>query len=252
MRISKKIKFIYASIINSLELLFSNKKYVKIYKQVFSIGYNCENAYRFCKKYRFVDSSLFSWANTKNIETLLFVLQDLDKLFLHKPKKVPYMWECEDTHILFHGKENPDMSINFQKYSEEDFKQYQDELVSRVAHLKEKFIEQLTNDKKTLIMYTYKTTNESKEEIEENILKLDLILEKLGKNNCDLLIILEQANYGEYNLGDKIFVRYVDSFSPHDNVTTRKYDKKSWKKIFKEFKADYKLKNNKSFKFDEE
>lgn len=227
--------------------LFKNN--TKKYKQYISIGYNCENAYRFFNKYHFVESSLFTWTNSINIETLLYALSNLDLIFKNLPQKVYAMWRCPDTNIRFHGKEPHDMAVNFQKYSEEDFKPYQEELVSRITHLKQKFLNQLKDDKKTLITYTYRTDN--KEEIKENILKLYNALSNLGGKNFDLLVILERKNSDDYKTNDNIYVRYVDEFAPEEDVTTRHYDKKSWKKIFSEFKADFKLKKLKNFKFED-
>ena len=86
--------------------------------------------------------------NTKNINTLLLALSDLNLVLKKEPKKVVAMWECPDTKILFHGNEFHDMNINFDKYSEEDFLPYKEELISRISHLKNKFLNQLQDDKK--------------------------------------------------------------------------------------------------------
>lgn len=97
----------------------------KMYQQWISIGYNCESAFRFDQKYNLTESSLFTWANSHNIETLLFALSNLHLIFKNPPKKTISMWECPDTKIRFHGKEPKDMSVNFQNYSEEEFEPYQ-------------------------------------------------------------------------------------------------------------------------------
>ena len=239
--------------LNKINLFSIFKKNIgnktKKYKHFLSLGYNCENAYRFFKKYHFVESSLFTWTNSHDIGTLLNALKDLNLIFRQQPIKVEAMWECPDTKILFHGTEPKEMNINYKSYTNEQLKPYKEELISRVEHLKKKFINQLIDNEKTLIAYTYKTTCETQTEIIKNILELKKALEELGANNFELLIILEKHN--KINFEQKnIFIRYVDSFAPHNNVLTKKYDKKSWNKILNEFKADFKLKKTKKFKFE--
>lgn len=230
-----------------LKKIISNN--TKKYKHFLSLGYNCENAYRFFKKYHFVESSLFTWTNSHNIGTLLKALKDLNLIFKQEPIKVEAMWECPDTKILFHGTEPKEMNVHYKNYTNEQFKPYREELVSRIGHLKKKFINQLIDNEKTLITYAYKTTNETATEIIKNILELRKTLEELGANNFELLIILEKHN--QINIEqESIFIRYVDNFAPHNNVLTKKYDKKSWNKILNEFRPDFKLKKTKKFKFE--
>ena len=78
-------------------------------------------------------------------------------------------------------------------------------------------------------------------------------LEKAGANNFELLIILEKSKLQtEVELKDTgIYIRYVDELAPEDAVTTKKYDKKSWRKIFREFKPNFKLKKRRKFKFED-
>ena len=231
---------------------FFKKNNKKKYKHVISIGCNCENAYRFFQRYKFVESSLFTWANSVNINILFNALSNLDNILFNAPEKASVMWKCPDTNIYFHGTEPMEMNINPNNYTAEDYEPFANELKSRVNHLKEKFLSQLRDDKKTLIMYTYHT-KDSEDVIVENIRTLNDKIKTLGGNNCELLVILESKNKLNENFdNDKnIYLRYVEQFAPCENVTTKKYDKKSWDKIFNEFKPDFKLKKNKKFKFEE-
>ena len=146
------------------------------------------------------------------------------------------------------------MHAHNEKYLAEDWEPYRKELVSRINHLKEKFKNQLSDHKKTLFTYTYRGENgEEAREVVNNIRLLKKTLEKAGANNFELLIILEKSKLQtEVELKDTgIYIRYVDELAPEDAVTTKKYDKKSWRKIFREFKPNFKLKKRRKFKFED-
>lgn len=231
------------------------KKNVKYYGHYLALGYNCEVAYRFFQKCGFVESSLFTWTFQNNISDLIFALKNLDAIYTETPIPSGTMWRCSKTNIHFHGIEPFEMRMNFDKYTAEDFKPYQEELVSRINHLREKFKAQISDEKRTLLAYTYLVKEESREQVAQNILNIKLALDNIGAKNCDLLIILERRN----NLDDKteqftdknIYIRYVDEFVPPDSVTTKIYDKKSWNLILKEFRPNFRLKKKKKFKFEE-
>ena len=223
---------------------------VKYYDHYISLGYNCEFAYRFFKKYRFVESSLFTWANSINITNLINALANPNIIFANEPKMAGVMWRCIDSDIRFHGTEPYDMHLNPDKYLTEDYVLYKQELVQRINHLKEKFKLQISDDKYTLLTYNY-LTNDDKVDIINNIKKLKKTLEDAGARNFDLLIILQKSNYFICEDKDNIYIRYVDSFAPENDVTTECYDKKSWNNILQEFKPNFKLKTTKKFKFEE-
>lgn len=225
-------------------------KNVKFYKHFISLGYNCECAYRFFQRYNFVESSLFTWTNSKKAENLIYALKNLDAILCKTPEQVDIMWRCVNTDILFHGTEPYDMHRNPEKYNEDDYLQYKEELVSRVSYLKKKFIGQISDEKKTLLTYTYYSQNEEKYQISDNIIDIKSALDRLGALNYDLLIILEKKNdltdEAEKFKDQNIYIRYVDEFAPQGDVTTKKYDKKSWQKILNEFRPDFKLKKKKN------
>lgn len=225
-------------------------KNVKYYDHYISLGYNCEFAYRFFEKYKFVESSLFTWTNSINIINLINALKNLDIILAHDPKMAGIMWRCIDSDIRFHGTEPYDMHSNIEKYSEEDFIPYKQELIDRIHHLKEKFKLQISDSKYTLLTYNY-SANDDTTVIIHNIKTLKKTLEQLGAKNFDLLVILEKSNYFNHEDKDNIYIRYVDSFAPENDVITKNYDKKSWENIFKEFKPNFKLSRKKRFKFED-
>lgn len=232
---------------------FINKN-AKYYDHYISLGYNCECAYRFAMRHHFVEASLFTWANSINIKNLIKALSDIDAVLGKEPEVSGVMWRCLNTDIRFHGTEPSSMHAHNEKYLAEDWEPYRKELVSRINHLKEKFKNQLSDHKKTLFTYTYRGGNgEEAREVVNNIRLLKKTLEKAGANNFELLIILEKSKLQtEVELKDTgIYIRYVDELAPEDAVTTKKYDKKSWRKIFREFKPNFKLKKRRKFKFED-
>lgn len=221
----------------------------KFYGHFISLGYNCENAYRFFRKYKFVESSLFTWCNGISIENLNKALVNFEKIATGKFYYNGFMWKDEQCNLYFHGIETKE----FQEHpTKEAAIEYENELRSRLKHLKEKFKTQGCDGKKNLYTYMYRHNNNNIEQIKKNILELKTNIEKFCKNEFDLLIIFEKdENLSQLDLGSNIYIRFVENFAPESDVTTDKYDKESWNKIFKEFKPNFKLKKNKTYKFEE-
>lgn len=225
-------------------------KNVKYYDHYISLRYNCEFAYRFYNQFHFVESSLFTWANSINFKTLMEALSDINIILSKMPKFAGSMWRCVDTNIRFHGIEPKTMHNN---PSLEDYEIYQKELVSRISHLKEKFKNQISDNKKTLFTYTYYINKENETDIINNINLLKNTLIKIGANNFEILIVLERTKIPIKIQNDlpQVYIRYVEKFAPENDVTYKKYDKKSWNNIFKEFKPNFKNKKTKKFKFED-
>ena len=238
-----------------LNLFNFKKSNVKKYDHIISLGYNCEVSYQFFKYYHFVESSLFAWCNTINIDNLIFAINNLDKLITGKLENVKPMWKCFNTNIRFHGKAPMKIWTSNEPVNIEIINEDRNELISRISYLKEKFIKTSNDNKKNLYIFKYLVTTEKIEDIEKNINDLYLSLNKIAKNEFDLLIIIEKqkipTNFQEKFADKNIFIRTVDFFAPEDDVTGKNFDKIGWKKIFDEFKPNFKLKKTKKFKFEE-
>lgn len=230
-------------------------KNVKKYGHVISLGYNCEVAYQFFKRYRFVESSLFAWTNTININKLIYAINNLDKLVSGKVENLKPMWKCFNTDIRFHGKAPMYIWTSGEEVDQEIINQDKAELLSRVNYLKEKFIKTANDNKENLYIFKYLIKNENKEEIKKNINDLYSTLEKIAKNKFDLLIIFEKdkipKNFQEEFCDKNIYIRTVNFYAPENDVTGKICDKKGWKKIFNEFRPNFKLKKTKYFKFED-
>ncbi len=231
---------------NLFKVFDDNAKY---YGHFISLGYNCENAFRFFKKYKFVEASLFTWCNSVNIENFNLILNNFDKIGTEGFTFNGAMWKDNLNNIYFHGLETKNFKYN---QTPEETEKLESELISRIAHLKEKFKNQGNDGKKNLYTYTYRRNGETLERVKINILNLKNNIKNFCLNEFDLLVILEkEEELNQLSFDDNVYIRFVDKFAPENNVPTKKYDKKSWNKIFKEFKPNFKLKKKKKYKFEE-
>lgn len=233
-----------------LKDFFCRRRNIKRYGHYISLGYNCEIAYHFFQRHKFVESSLFTWTNNISINNLNNALENYESIASGKVCKDGVMWKCDNTCVRFHGIEPHNISAD----DEKSLEPYHAELVSRINHLKEKFKKQGTDGKKNLYLFLYLRKEEPAETIIKNIKRLHQNIARFCTNKFDLLVIFEKApdllNLETALDANTVFVRFVDKFAPEDDVTTKKYDKKSWDKIFYEFRPDFKLKKKKNFKFE--
>ena len=231
------------------------KKNTKKNEHVITLGYNCEVTYQFFKYHKFIESSLFTWTNTININNLIFAINNLDKIITGQLENVKPMWKCFNTNIHFHGKAPMDIWLNNDNVDENIVNGDKKELISRITHLKNKFIYTANDNKENLYIFKYFVQSENINDIETNIKNLYYSLAKIVKNKFDLLIIFEKnkiySNFQDKFENKNIYIRTVDFFAPEENVTGKICDKKGWKKIFDEFKPNFKLKKTKKFKFED-
>lgn len=221
----------------------------KFYGHFISLGYNCENAYRFFQRYKFVESSIFTWCNSLNIENLNSILNNFDKIATGGFEYRGSMWKDNLSNLFFHGIEPKDFQDN---QTPEKTKEFEEELISRITHLKKKFKIQSNDGKKNLYTYTYRRNGDSIEHVKSNLLNLQNNIKSFCTNEFDLLVIFERdEELNQLEFDNNIYIRFVDEFAPENDVTTNQYDKKSWNKIFEEFKPNFRLKKNKTYKFEE-
>lgn len=226
--------------------------HAKKYVHIIPLGFNCEVAFRFYHYYKFLDSSLFAWTYSNSINDLIYALNNFNLILSKKILDPTPLYECECTHIYFHGKLDMKLWLNGdgnKNLMNEDKK----ELIERVNYLKEKFNKCATDDKKTLYIYKVSENDSVHENINENIIKLYDTLKKLCTNPMDLLIIIEE-DYAYKFLEERehLYIRSVKKFNPEEDVVNpKKGDKFGWQMIFDEFRPLYKLKKEKQFKFED-
>lgn len=211
----------------------------RFYGHIISLGYNCEVSFQFFKKYNFVESSLFAWCNVVDCTNLTYVLKNLDLLTSKGLKNRGSMYKDLATSIYFHSKDG---------YTE---KEALAELTDRILYLKEKFIKTTYDGKKNLYIFKYPPLKHNTDVVYTNIISLYQQLNKIVKNNFDLLIILEKEMNTDLHFNEQnIYIRRVIFYTPENLVTSKPYDKKHYGKIFSEFCPDFKLEKTKNFKFE--
>ncbi len=224
----------------------------RYYGHTLSLGYNCEVSFQFFLHHHFVESSLLAWANTINIDNVILALENPDILCTGKVENCNPMWKCFNTGICFHGKAPAKIWNN--NPSQEVIKADKDELLSRIEHLKQKFIQTGCDGKKNLYIFKYSPTSDTAENIISKINRLYEVLSRSVNNQFDLLIITEQGfcpQLENLNNNPQIFIRRVNFFTPEEAVTSKKNDRRHWKRIWQEFRPNFKLSKTKKFKFED-
>ncbi len=225
-----------------------NRRKIKRYDHILSLGYNCEIAYQLFKHNGFLESNLFAWALIPSLQTTISALSDLDGIGAedYQGPDGCIMYSCNKTQIRFHGKSSP------KEYRDDPdfFRKDKEELRSRISFLKRKFVSVSQEDGKKLYVLKIKSTET---DVEQKIKELFSLLERQNKGSFDLLVVLEEAFEKTLSLTerDNFHIRTVSSYAPDYAVTSKYPFFKQWQRIFDEFVPLHKLKKIKKFKFEE-
>lgn len=226
-------------------LSFKRKKENK-FDYIFSLGYNCEVAFKFYRFFKFEESCIFNWVYNVPISDFVKVLNDMDligKTGFNKPNP---LWECKTTHLRFHGKADMSLYIN-NEATEEMIEQDRNDLIERLAYLKSKFIKFAKSDCKKLYVYKVFPGDADESKIQD----LYSALKNLGAKNFKLLIITEKAENFKPEDTNDIMYRQVDYYAPPDEITSPKYFNNGFDKIWEEFYCPDNTKHrNKKYKFE--
>lgn len=221
------------------------------FSQFVILGFNCETAFRFYRRWGFLDSSLFAWANSGDLERLTKAIARLSELgagtfTFHAPSR---MWRCDRTRLYFHGKMKPRPGAPAP--TEDELSADREDLRSRLAHLKEKFVAYATNDKPTL--FVYRLGDDARlPGLDEKLTALEKALRDLGTVNGQLLVVCERADLKRMPQAPGRIFRAVSRFNPPDDVTNPKRgDSAGWNRIFTEFAPERILPKAHGFKFED-
>jgi len=241
------------NIINKIRKLFGLKPQ-RYYGHIISLGYNCEVSYQFFKKYHFTESSLFAWCACPSINTMINSINNLDIVGSGNFKPINHMWQCQNTQISFHGKTSQRLwkDTPTQEFIDKELQ----ELKSRLAHLRQKFVTTGQDGKTNL--YIYKCSHNEETLPQEKLVSLFNSLYETISHICsnpfDLLIILEKNILPDIEQkidNPHIVIRHVKFFANPAHVASSPSDKHGWKRIFSEFKPDFKLPQSKRYKFEQ-
>ncbi|MBR1907374.1 hypothetical protein IJ818_00365 [bacterium] len=221
------------------------------YDNIISLGYNCEVTFRFLKYFGFENTNLFNWTYSYSVNDLINALNNFGDICSAEMKNPDPLWECEKTHLRFHGKADTRIFMKGRE-TEEILQADKADLLGRVAHLKEKFLNILKDDTKKLYIYKIKK-DDIDENVNEKLLKLLAALKNLGGNNFKLLIVAEKENAKYFTENENYMVRFVKYFAPDNCLVRKKYFNNGWDDIYNEFYVqipDKQENKNKKYKFD--
>ena len=155
----------------------------KFYDKIISLGYNCEIQFRFYKKFKYEETSIFNWSYIKSIDDLIRVLKDFSLIGKKGFKENAPLYTCVETNISFHGKAKWKKIKDNPELIQKDIK----DLSERLNYLKEKFIKTLKSNNKKLYIYKVKESDIT-ENINEKIIELKKTLQtQEGGHLLDLI-----------------------------------------------------------------
>ena len=221
------------------------------FDQIAILGFNCEPAFRFYRKWGFLDSSLFAWANVRSLANLTAAVRGLDRLgtgtFTYSAES--RMWRCDNAQVYFHGRLQalPDAP----QPPEAQLAADREELRSRLAHLKEKFRSYAANGNSVLFVHKLKEKDAEDPRLGEMLDALEAALAGLDARNWKLLVICERKLLNRMPPGPNRLFRAVNAYNPNADVTNpKKGDPAGWNRIFSEFAPRRILPKSHGFKFE--
>ena len=222
----------------------------KRFEQIASMGVNCEIGFRFYRKWGFVDSSPFVWAQSIDIANLTAALRNLDS---YCAGEVVYdeknMWQCRNTGIWMHGQLK--LRIGDPRPSDDLLAKDLENLRGRMAHLKEKLRRYISNDTPTLLVHRLLAADQAAEDLPERVSAFEKAVADLGARNCKFLFIYERRRPCNLAETENRYVRSVRAFNRGDRITWEDLgDPVGWNAVFTEFAPATILPKAHSFKFE--
>ena len=221
------------------------------YAQIVLLGMNCDLPFRFYRRWGFVDSSLFAWANSKDLATLTSALGKIDTLADGKfeVSERSRMWLNVDTGILFHGKLNWEEGTGTPPQAELD-KDLSD-LRERLRHLAEKLRRYLSNDEETLVVHRLSEEDAGAPDLAARLAAFEDAISRLGAKNWRHLVICRASDLAKMPSSEHRIFRAVKAFNPLAKVTSADLgDPVGWNAIFSEFAPAKILPKAHGFKFE--
>ena len=221
-------------------------------EQIIPMGTNCEIAFRFYRRWGFVDSSLFAWAQTFNLDTISAVLGELGVLptgdfrFGEKAN----MWHHLATGTYFHGKMQHKPGANPPSAAEQSADLA--DLRGRLRHLIEKLYRYAANDKETLFIHKLSDNDAMSSDLSAKLDRFEAAIASLGARNWRLLVVCRKCDMKRMPPpSSRRLYRSVKAFNPGNKVTCEKMgDPDGWNAIFTEFAPARVLPKSHSFKFE--
>ncbi len=227
------------------------------FDHVVTFGYNCELSARFFQNFKFVDSTLFSWAGVDYPDEMAYAIEHYADIFtgeISAPTRTFPLFFCQKTKVRAHGRAKMHVWTAEEPPSQEFVEAERAELVSRFEHLKEKTVGYLRDDKSVLAILKTRPVDCAPGEANENVLKFVRALRNIGARHVTFLAICEAKYAGNFATPHPEFeLRTVAEYNPESNAANLKLgDSRGWRLIFEEFRPKTLLKQAHKFKFEDE
>jgi len=216
------------------------------YRWILPVGINCEPAFRFYRKWGFVESSLLGWAATSDLERTLHTLKGLDALLAGEVRyeDASRMWKCLNTGVSVHGK----AAFEGEPSEAEKAADLQD-LRRRMAHLKEKFLSSIRE--RPLFIHRLANADALRDDLAACLDAFEETLRDLGARDYTLLLICERRFLRRMPAGPNRIFRSVRHFNPLQRIADKRVgDPVGWRAIFTEFAPSEILPKRHAFKFE--
>lgn len=232
---------VWSYILNKFAFLYRNKR---LYDYIVPLGDNCKYSTKFHYFYKFVDSTLFNWAEIIDKNNLEEIIRHPENIYSEGSvyNEGRNMWICNKYNISFHGRSLPeDLLVDGvidETKKQEDF----DELHSRLNYLIEKTQKIFASDKKKLFVYTYEEYDyDENPDFLRNLYKL---MNELSSNFDFLVITHSDCRFDSLeNLTKELPNFYVRTIFPKTKDT-------DWSLVNCEFTPKFKKKQTKKRKFE--
>jgi len=227
------------------------------FDHVVTFGYNCELSARFFQNFKFVDSTLFSWAAGIEPDRMAHAIEHSEDIFsgeVAAPTRDFPLFRCKKTNIRAHGRAPLKVWTEGEPPPPEFVEKERAEVVSRFRHLREKTLAYLRDDKSVLAILKTRTVDCAPGEANENVLKFVRALRNIGARNVTFLAICEAKCAGNFAAPHPEFeLRTVAEYNPESNAANLKLgDTRGWRLIFEEFRPKTLKKQAHTFKFEED
>ena len=230
-------------------LLVRSALHRRKYGHILSLGVNCETAFRFVRRWGGIESSLFNWGVSGDLPNLVWKLRNLEKIGSGEFGLTDgNLWECAVTGFRLHGRRNMPKGVPLPPQAELDADLA--DLRGRLEHLKGKFLRQLMDDERTLLVRRLSDNDMADPSLDENLDRLRETIKDLGGRNLDLLIVVTAKYRSRLVEQPGLYVRTVTRFNPKsDAVSLELGDNIGWDAIFSEFVPRDKPNRRHGYKF---
>ena len=212
------------------------------YKDVVSLGFNCETSFKILAHFNTLSSYPYSWAYCQDRELFLESLKNMRSILSEEVEFLPdtNMIKCKKYNISFHIKARRDeLKTRTGVLNDEACSEALNELRSRFNHLVDKMESLFKYGSNTLFIYKLKFTNDTDNDIDFIKRLIDTLNELYVSKRYTLLVVVEAAHAYKFTPPEDphIKIATVPNFTSIYNVQEQECETLSegWKEIADEY-----------------